>query len=40
MLMWHIVLLPLAVGVIAVLHIVMVRRHGVVPPLGDEEVAS
>ncbi len=40
MLMWHIVLLPLAVGVIAVLHIVMVRRHGVVPPLGDEEASS
>jgi ubiquinol-cytochrome c reductase cytochrome b subunit len=40
MLMWHIVLLPLAVGVIAVLHILMVRRHGVVPPLGDEEVSS
>jgi quinol-cytochrome oxidoreductase complex cytochrome b subunit len=37
MLMWHIVLLPLAVGVITVAHIVMVRRHGVVPPLGDEE---
>ena len=40
MLMWHIVLLPLAVGVIALLHIVMVRRHGVVPPLGDEEEVS
>ena len=40
MLMWHIVLLPLAVGVIVVLHVVMVRRHGVVPPLGDEEVSS
>jgi ubiquinol-cytochrome c reductase cytochrome b subunit len=40
MLMWHIVLLPLAVGVIAVLHILMVRRHGVVPPLGDEEASS
>lgn len=37
MLMWHIVLLPLAVGVIAILHIALVRRHGVVPPLGDEE---
>jgi ubiquinol-cytochrome c reductase cytochrome b subunit len=37
MLMWHVVLLPLAVGVIAVLHILMVRRHGVVPPLGDED---
>jgi ubiquinol-cytochrome c reductase cytochrome b subunit len=40
MLMWHIVLLPLAVGVIAVMHIVLVRRHGVVPPLGDEEAQS
>src|SRR3954451_2966826 len=38
MLMWHIVLLPLAVGVIAVMHIVLVRRHGVVPPLDAEEV--
>jgi ubiquinol-cytochrome c reductase cytochrome b subunit len=37
MLLWHVVLLPLAVGVIAVLHVVMVRRHGVVPPLGDEQ---
>ncbi|MBO0844453.1 MAG: cytochrome b N-terminal domain-containing protein [Nocardioides sp.] len=36
MLMWHIVLLPLAVGIIAVLHIVLVRNRGVVPPLGDE----
>jgi quinol---cytochrome c reductase cytochrome b subunit, bacillus type len=40
MLMWHIVLLPLAVGVITVLHVLMVRRHGVVPPLGDEEARS
>ena len=38
MLLWHVVLLPVAVGVIAVLHIVLVRRHGVVPPLGDELV--
>jgi quinol-cytochrome oxidoreductase complex cytochrome b subunit len=36
MLLWHVVLLPGAVGVIAVLHIVLVRRHGVVPPLDDE----
>jgi ubiquinol-cytochrome c reductase cytochrome b subunit len=40
MLMWHIVLLPLAVGVITVLHVLMVRRRGVVPPLGDEETGS
>jgi quinol-cytochrome oxidoreductase complex cytochrome b subunit len=40
MLLWHIVLLPLAVGLIATLHIVMVRRRGVVPPLGDEDRES
>ncbi|HTC70677.1 MAG TPA: cytochrome b N-terminal domain-containing protein [Acidothermaceae bacterium] len=33
MLMWHIVLLPLAVGVLVVVHVLLVRRHGVVPPL-------
>jgi len=33
MLLWHVVLLPFAVGVITVLHVVLVRRHGVVPPL-------
>jgi ubiquinol-cytochrome c reductase cytochrome b subunit len=32
MLMWHIVLLPLAVGVLVVIHVLLVRRHGVVPP--------
>jgi ubiquinol-cytochrome c reductase cytochrome b subunit len=36
MLLWHVTLLPLAVGIIAVLHVVLVRRHGVVPPLDDE----
>jgi len=42
MLMWHIVLLPLAIGIIATLHVLLVRRHGVVPPLDDErnEVTS
>jgi ubiquinol-cytochrome c reductase cytochrome b subunit len=33
MLMWHIVLLPAVVGIIVVLHILMVRRRGVVPPI-------
>src|SRR6476659_7777019 len=33
MLLWHVVLLPLVVGLIVVWHIVLVRRHGVVPPL-------
>jgi quinol-cytochrome oxidoreductase complex cytochrome b subunit len=39
MLLWHVVLLPFVVGVIAVVHVVLVRRHGVVPPIdadGDE----
>ena len=33
MLLWHVVLLPFAVGVITVMHVVLVRRHGVVPPI-------
>lgn len=33
MLLWHVLLLPVVVGVIAVWHVVLVRRHGVVPPL-------
>ena len=36
MLLFHVTLLPLAVGAIAVVHVVLVRRHGVVPPLGEE----
>src|SRR3954470_9864391 len=36
MLLWHVTLLPLAVGAVAVMHVVLVRRHGVVPPLDDE----
>jgi ubiquinol-cytochrome c reductase cytochrome b subunit len=38
MLMWHIVLLPLAAVVLTTLHVVMVRRKGVVPPF--EEVSK
>jgi ubiquinol-cytochrome c reductase cytochrome b subunit len=37
MLLWHVVLLPFVVGVLVVLHVVLVRRHGVVPPLDAEE---
>ena len=33
MLMWHIVLLPVAVGFIIGIHILQVRRRGVVPPM-------
>jgi ubiquinol-cytochrome c reductase cytochrome b subunit len=36
MLLWHVVLLPLVVGLIVVWHVVLVRRHGVVPPLDAE----
>jgi len=32
MLVWHIMLLPLIVGVLVVAHVILVRRHGVVPP--------
>lgn len=39
MLMWHIVLMPLFIGLITVVHVVLVRRHGVVPPIDAEEGA-
>jgi len=32
MLMWHIVLLPMIIGFLVVAHVILVRRHGVVPP--------
>ncbi len=32
MLLWHIMLLPFILGVVVVLHVILVRRHGVVPP--------
>ena len=32
MLLWHIMVLPLILGVLVVLHVILVRRHGVVPP--------
>ena len=35
--MWHITLLPLAVGAVVVLHVLLVRAHGVVPPLEAAE---
>ncbi len=34
MLMWHIVLLPLVVGVVVGVHVLLVRRRGVVPPFA------
>jgi ubiquinol-cytochrome c reductase cytochrome b subunit len=39
MLMWHIVLLPIAAVALTALHVLMVRVRGVVPPF-EEEVAA
>ncbi len=40
MLLWHIVLLPLVIGLLIVVHVVLVRRHGVVPPFDADPSAS
>jgi ubiquinol-cytochrome c reductase cytochrome b subunit len=40
MLMWHIVLLPAGVVVLTGLHILMVRRRGIVPPIELSEPAD
>jgi quinol-cytochrome oxidoreductase complex cytochrome b subunit len=37
MLLWHVVLLPVVVGLLVTGHLLLVRRHGVVPPLDDEQ---
>lgn len=37
MLMWHILLLPLILGLFVVVHVLMVRRRGVVPPFAPED---
>ncbi|MDX6207568.1 MAG: hypothetical protein QOF39_3625 [Frankiales bacterium] len=39
MLMWHIVLLPLVIGVLTVWHVLLVRHRGVVPPFAPEPVS-
>jgi hypothetical protein len=35
--MWLIVLLPLGVGILVVAHVLLVRRHGVVPPFPPKD---
>ena len=40
MLMWHIVLLPLAAIVLTTLHVVLVRIKGVVPPYDDDAASD
>jgi hypothetical protein len=37
MLLWHVVLLPLVLGFLVVAHVILVRRHGVVPPIDATE---
>jgi quinol-cytochrome oxidoreductase complex cytochrome b subunit len=37
MLLWHVVLLPLVVGLLIAGHVLLVRRRGVVPPLPLED---
>ncbi len=37
MLMWHIVLLPLIVGFVVMVHLLQVRRRGVVPPFKIDD---
>jgi len=36
MLVWHVLLLPLVVGFVVVVHVLLVRRHGVVPPFAPD----
>jgi quinol---cytochrome c reductase cytochrome b subunit, bacillus type len=36
MLLWHVALLPGLLGILVVAHVVLVRRHGVVPPIDAE----
>jgi ubiquinol-cytochrome c reductase cytochrome b subunit len=39
MVLFHVALLPLGVGAITVVHVILVRRKGVVPPLDAKEPA-
>ena len=34
---WHIAVLPLAVAAVVALHVILVRMHGVVPPIDADE---
>jgi ubiquinol-cytochrome c reductase cytochrome b subunit len=37
MLMWHIMLLPMVVALLVGVHVLLVRRRGVVPPFAGPE---
>jgi len=36
MFMWHILLLPIVLGILVLIHVLLVRKHGVVPPYPVE----
>jgi quinol-cytochrome oxidoreductase complex cytochrome b subunit len=40
MLLWHVLLLPLGLGILVVLHVLLVRRRGVVPPFPEDSQAT
>jgi ubiquinol-cytochrome c reductase cytochrome b subunit len=40
MLLWHVSLLPLVVGAIVVMHLILVRRHGVAPPIDTADIEA
>ena len=40
MLLWHVVLLPFGVGALTVIHVILVRRHGVVPPIDAADPST
>jgi len=37
MLLWHVALLPTVLGLLVVLHVLLVRARGVVPPMGVDD---
>lgn len=36
MLLWHVALLPAVIGALTAAHVVLVRRHGIVPPIDAD----
>ncbi len=37
MLLWHIVVLPFGLAILILAHVILVRRRGIVPPIGAKE---
>ncbi len=40
MILWHVLLLPAALGILVVAHVLLVRRHGVVPPFPAHDAGG